>query len=128
MKKNVFSAVILCLALLCGCSLLFGPRISGRWEGTASFELNPDGPEPHEIVLVISESGDTITGTLQWFTLYDLSHTTDVTGACAGRHVKISGLVHGLALTLEGEVDDGTMAGTCTFHGKTDTWEVTRVD
>jgi small nuclear ribonucleoprotein (snRNP)-like protein len=127
MKRRALVVMSLCLSLLCGCALIAGRQVSGRWEGTAAFELSPVGPKPREIVLVIAETDDSITGTLEWFDTYDNVYVADVTGTRTGSHIEITGIVHGLPLILEGALHRRTIAGTCTYRGSADTWQVVRV-
>jgi len=127
MKARVLVATLLSLALLCGCALLQGPDATGRWEGTATFELSPVGPQPRQIVLILNDMEGAVTGTLTWFEAYDTSLVTDVAGIRTRSNIEISGTVHGLLMTLEGKLHRRAMVGTCTFRGATSAWAVTRV-
>jgi len=123
MKRRVLAVVLLCVATLYGCALLSPPEVSGRWEGTATLKMTPDGPKPYEIVLVLAETSGEITGTFRLVMYYEV---VDVTGSLVGRHVEMTCWLLD-TITLVGEVHGRTMTGTCTSHGVADTWEVTRV-
>ena len=86
--------------------------------------MMPEGPKPYEIVLVLTETNGAIAGTLRLVMYYEV---VDVTGSLVGRHVEMTCSLLD-AITFEGEVHGRTMTGTCTSHGVTDTWEVTRVE
>jgi len=124
MKRRRLCAIFLCVGLLSGCAWLTPPDVSGRWEGTATLKMTPNGPEPYEIILNLMETDGVITGTLR-VGMWPLA--ADVTGNRAGRHVEMAcPLLFDIA--FEGDVHGRTMAGTCTCHDVTDTWEATRVD
>ena len=119
--------MLLFVGLLSACTLLSPPQVSGRWEGTARLNMTGDGPEPCEIVLTLAETDGVITGTLRLWTSATYYHVIDLTGSLDGRHVEMTCDFLD-TMTFEGEVQGRTMSGTCTTHGETDTWEVTRVD
>jgi len=116
--------MLLCVGLVCGCEWLSPPGVSGRWEGTAVLKMTPDSPKPYEIVLTLTEIDGAITGTFRLVMYYEVA---DLTGSLDGRHIEMTCRLLD-TITFEGEVHGRTMAGTCTTHGATDTWEVTRVD
>jgi len=124
MKRHRLGAVLLCVGLVCGCALFAPPEVSGRWEGTARLKMTPDGPEPYEIVLNLTETDGVIAGTLR---VGEWPYAVDVAGSLVGKHVEMTDTTM-FDITFEGEVHGRTMSGTCTRAGVTDTWEATRVD
>ena len=124
MKARVLFAVLMIPLLVCGCALITGPRVTGRWEGTATFGFPVS--TPREIGLVLTETDGAITGSLEWSETYVGTQATDVTGSREDGNIRIEGAVHGSLLTLEGVLERGTIAGTCTYRGVTDAWQVTR--
>ena len=124
MKPRALSLVLLIPLLACGCALIRGPRATGRWEGTATFGLPLLAPR--EIALVLTETDGAITGSLEWSEAHVGTQVTDVTGSREGGNIKIEAMVHGLLLTLEGVLERRAIAGTCTYRGVTDAWQVTR--
>jgi len=125
MKRKVLLLVV-AVSLLCGCSWIFGPQITGRWEGVAELAMtNPTVPRTTEIVLVLAEDERIITGTLQCPEFY--MDPEDVMGTLFGWEVEFESTILG-NVTFKGTIHGRTMSGTCTYHGVTDAWEATRVD
>jgi len=125
MKRKVL--LLMAIApLLCGCSWIFGPQITGRWEGIANVEMyGPGRIDPIEIILVLAEDHGIITGTLRCPAVY--MDPADVTGTLSGWDVEFESTILG-DVSFEGTVHKRTMRGTCTYHGVTDIWEATRGD
>jgi len=125
MKKRAF-VLMLVVGALCGCSWLLGPQLSGRWEGAAELAMtDPTATRTTEIVLVLVEDHGVVTGTLRCPEFF--MDPADVTGTLSGRHVELESTILG-DVTFTGEVHGDTMSGTCTYHGFTDSWEVTRTN
>lgn len=124
MNRRALLAMVASLLVLFGCTQVFQASLTGRWEGTA--RLNFIYVKPCQIVLMLVETNGVLTGTLEYIHDYG-SELVEITGTHSGRNVEIRLVLYGLEMVLEGLVDRRTIAGTCTWRGVTDAWEVSRV-
>jgi hypothetical protein len=124
MNRRVLLGMVAGLAMLVGCTQFFQSSLTGRWEGTA--RLSFAYVESYEVVLEIVETKGVLTGTFEC--VYDFgSDVAEIIGTHAGKNVEISLVFKGLEMVLVGVAERRAIAGTCTWRGVTDTWEVSRM-